>query len=118
MSKAPVPLERAVQIAIKKRLIFHGVICIHIPNAGRRSAAAGRRLKQEGMLPGAPDIIAIGEGGKVAWLEVKRPGYSPSDVSDNQHDMHDTLRRKGHFVAIVTSQDEAVEALRSAGLIR
>ena len=60
----------------------------------------------------------IGDGGKVAWLEVKRPGYAPSAVKESQHEAHDMLRRKGHHVAIVTSQDEAVAALRDAGLIR
>lgn len=118
MAKIPAPKESAVQIAIRQRLIFHGVVAAHVPNGGKRSLAAGRRLKAEGMIAGFPDLVCVGDGGKVAFLEVKRPKYSPSDVSDEQRDMHDMLRRKGHHVAIVTSQDEAVAACRDAGLIR
>lgn len=118
MAKPPPPLEAKIQIAIKQRLILYGVVAAHVPNAGKRSKAAGRRLKAEGMITGFPDLVCVGDGGRTMFLEVKRPRYSPSDVSDAQRDMHDLLRRKGHHVAIVTSQDEAVEALRSAGMIR
>jgi hypothetical protein len=106
--------EAAIQIAIKARLTFHGCLVAHVPNAGKRSLGAGRRLKAEGMLPGFPDLLVY-RGGKHALLEVKRPGYSPSDVSPAQREMHATLQRLGFPVAIVTSQDEAVQALKDAG---
>ena len=112
--KAPVPSEASIQIAIKARLMFHGCLVVHVPNAGKRSLVAGRRIKAEGMLPGFPDLL-IYRGGKHALLEVKRPGYTPSDVSPAQRDMHATLERLGFKVAIVTSQDEAVQALKDAG---
>lgn len=111
MSKIP-QTERAVQIAIVSRLIFHGIVAIHIPNEGRRSAIAGRRLKQEGMLKGAPDLCCVGDGGLTAWLEVKT---AKGRLSEAQADCHALLRRKGHFVAVVRSQDQAVAALREAG---
>lgn len=112
--KAPIPSERAIQIAIKDRLTFHGCLVAHVPNAAKRSAAAGRRIKQEGMVPGFPDLLVY-RCGRHALLEVKRPGYSPSAVSSAQRDMHAALARQGFTVAIVTSQDEALAALRAAG---
>lgn len=112
MSKVPVASERAVQISIRHRLTLSGVVCLHVPNEGRRSVVAGRRLKQEGMIRGACDLICIGDEGRVAWLEVKS---ATGRVSDAQRDHHDMLRRKGHIVAVVRDQDEAVAALRGAG---
>lgn len=112
--KAPAPTERAIQIAIKDRLTFHGCLVAHVPNAAKRSAVAGRRVKQEGMITGFPDLLVY-RAGKHALLEVKRPGYSPSAVSASQRDVHAALARQGFTVAIVTSQDEAVQTLRAAG---
>lgn len=115
--RAPVPAEGQVQIAIIDRLRLRGVAAIHIPNGGSRNPIEARKLKAQGVRAGAPDLICIGREGRVAWLEVKRPGYRPSDVKGSQHEMHDMLRARGHFVAIVTSQDEAEAAVREAGLI-
>jgi hypothetical protein len=106
------PSERQIQISIKNALVMFGVVCIHIPNEGRRSAVAGRRLKQEGLLPGAPDLVCVGDAGRVAFLEVKA---QKGRLSDTQTDCHDMLRRKGHAVAVVRSIDDALKALREAG---
>jgi hypothetical protein len=107
--------ERAIQNAIRQRLALHGVVCIAIPNAGQRSAAAARALRAEGMLRGAPDLVCVGDEGRVAWLEVKT---AAGRVSDAQAEVHDLLRRKGHVVAVVRSQDDAVAVLRDAGMVR
>lgn len=110
-----VPLESAVQRAIIDRLRFCGVLAIHVPNAGKRTAIGGRMLKAEGMRTGWPDLACYGKGGMHALLEVKRPGYSASAVSAAQRETHELLGTYGVPVAIVTSQDEAVAALRSFG---
>ena len=110
-----VPLESAVQRAIIDRLRMRGVLCVHVPNAGKRSVVAGRVLKADGMRPGWPDLACYGAGGRHALLEVKRPGYTASAVSDAQRDTHALLASLGVACAVVTSQDEAVEALRSFG---
>jgi hypothetical protein len=67
------------------------------------------------MRAGFPDLACYGPNGRHALLEVKRPHYSPSDVSDDQLDVHARLRGLGATVAIVTSIDDAVAALRAAG---
>lgn len=104
--------EAAVQRAIKQRLTLYGCVCVAIPNEGRRSAALGRAMKQTGLLPGIPDMLVLQRPGKAAFLEVKA---EKGRVSPAQHDAHEMLRRLGHHVAVVRSQDEAVEALRGWG---
>lgn len=114
-SKAPIPTEAQVQRSIIDALRLRGIYCAHVPNAGKRSNRAGKRLKGEGMRKGFPDLVCYGPGGRHALLEVKRPGYSPSDVSDDQLDVHARLRGLCATVAIVTSIDDALAALRDAG---
>lgn len=104
--------EAAIQSAIKQRLIYHGIVCVAVPNEGKRSVIAGRAMKNTGMVQGFPDIVALQSPGRIAFLEVKA---AKGRTSPAQDDCHAMLRRLGHFVSVVRSQDEAVAALREAG---
>jgi hypothetical protein len=103
--------EAAIQRAIIDRLRLYGVLCVAVPNEGKRSRVAGARLKGTGMRPGFPDLICM-QDGQAAFLEVKVPR---GVVSDAQRDMHEELQRQRMLVAVVRSQDEAVTALRGWG---
>lgn len=105
--------EAQIQRAIIDRLRFHGVLCVHVPNAGKRSAVSGRRLKGEGMRPGFPDLLCI-QRGRAWFLEVKAPR---GRLSSAQVECHAELGRHAFPPTVVTSQDEAVEALRAAGFV-
>ena len=104
--------EAAIQRAIKQRLAFHGIVCVAVPNEGRRSVANGRMMKSTGLMPGFPDLILLAPGGRVAFLEVKAPS---GRVSPAQSQAHAMLDRLGHQVAVVRSQDDAVDVLRGWG---
>ena len=110
----PVASERATQIAIIARLHIHGVFCAHIPNAGKRGAATGARLKQEGMRPGFPDLFCAANA-RTALLEVKAEN---GRLSPAQIECHEDLRRRGIRVWVVYNQDDAVRACREAGVLR
>ena len=113
--RGPIPSEAQVQRAIIDALRLRRVYCAHVPNAGLRSVTSGRRLKGEGMRKGFPDLVCYGAEGRHALLEVKRPGYAPSDVGLEQRNVHETLRALGATVEIVTSADEAIAVLTAAG---
>jgi hypothetical protein len=104
--------ERAIQIAIKRRLALSGIVCHHSPNAGKRSVIGGRMLKQEGMITGWPDLTIVGPGGRIAFLEVKS---AKGHTTDAQDDCLGMLQRMGHDVAVVRSQDDAVLMLQEWG---
>jgi len=104
--------ERAIQIAIKRRLALSGVVCCASQNAEKRSAIRGRLLKQEGMITGWPDLTVVGPGGRIAFLEVKS---AKGHTTDAQDDCLAMLRRMGHDVAVVRSQDDAVLMLQEWG---
>lgn len=113
--RAPQASEAAIQRAILDWCRWHRIYAAHIPNAGPRSIIAGRRLKGEGMRKGFPDLALYGPGGRHALLEVKRPGFRPSDVSEAQREVHERLRELGATVAIVTGPEDAEQVLRAAG---
>lgn len=113
--KLPRVSERSIQIAIKNHLIFHGVVCVHVPNAGKRSLAGGRIAKAEGLHPGFPDLILLRGGGLVGFLEVKA---ADGRLSPAQVDCHAMLRRLGQPLEVVRSQDEALAAVKAWGWVR
>jgi hypothetical protein len=104
--------EAAIQRAIIARLRLSGIVCHHSPNAAKRSVIGGRRVKQDGMITGWPDLTVVGPEGLVAFLEVKAPGGKPSPA---QSEIGDMLTRMGHTWAEVRSQDEAVAVLQQWG---
>lgn len=113
--KLPRVTERAIQISIKNRLILYGIVCVHVPNAGKRSVMGGRIAKAEGLHPGFPDLILLGSGGRCGYLEVKA---EDGRLSPAQTDCHAMLRRLGHLIEVVRSQDEALAAVRAWGWVR
>lgn len=52
-------------------------IVFAVPNGERRDKITGAKLKAQGVLPGAPDII-IAHNGIIAFVEVKTPKGRPS----------------------------------------
>lgn len=58
---------------------------------------------------GLPDVHAIA-GGRAVWLEVKRPGHSPTRI---QARTLEELAQAGAIAGTVHSVDEALELLAS-----
>jgi len=80
-----------------------------IPNGGGRDLIQGARLKAEGVLPGAPDLVFCGPGGAVLWLELKN-GTS-GKVSEVQAELHEDLYHCGHRVVIARTLAESIQAI-------
>lgn len=81
-----------------------------IPNGGARDPATGRKLKEEGALPGVPDLmLAVPHNGHAGlFLEIKtRTGT----VSKEQRATHDALRAHGYAVAVPRGYDAAKAAI-------
>lgn len=104
--------EAAIQRAIIARLKLSGIVCHHSPNAAKRTVIGGRRIKQDGMITGWPDLTVVGPEGLVAFFEVKAPG---GELSPAQAEIGDMLNRMGHTWAVVYSQTDAAAALQSWG---
>lgn len=71
----------------------------------RSKAIAQAKAKSLGMLPGAPDIIALWHGNLWAF-EVKAPGNYPTET---QRECGEHIERMGGRWAVVRSVDQAAE---------
>lgn len=94
MTKKRAEKESDIQSAIVRSLTQEGWTVIRLLSSNTR---------------GWPDLLVI-RGGRVIFLEVKRPGESPTPI---QHMRHAELRRQGISVAVVRSVQEAEEACTS-----
>ena len=105
--------EHLIQVAIVNRLRaeFDAIVAA-VPNGGGRGKLEAVALKEEGVEPGHPDLIAYGREGRALLLEVKAPSGSLSLV---QRRLIPDLRERGFPVAVVRSVDEALAAMREAG---
>lgn len=82
-----------------------------IPNGGKRDKVTAKRLKDEGVRPGIPDLmLARPCGGKNGlFLEMKTVSGRPSEA---QEAAHLALRTNGYAVAMPRGYEAAREAIR------
>lgn len=86
------------------------IVCFAVPNGGRRDAATGARLKQEGALAGVPDIfLAKGSCGRNGmFIEMKtRKGR----VSESQRNLFPLLESAGYAVVVAYGWKAAADAV-------
>lgn len=79
-----------------------------VPNQSNRHIANATKMKAEGVRSGIADLCFLLPGGRVAWLEMKKPGGS---LSDTQKSFRDICSSLGHLWALAKSVDEALEHL-------
>jgi len=85
---------------------LNGIFVYAIPNGGARNAITGKRLKDEGVLPGVPDLF-LPE--LKLFIEMKAPnGY----CSEYQKQMIFDLQQAGYNVAVCHSADEAMQIVK------
>ena len=94
--------EAALQKAIVKALAWKGWVVIHIPNQATRGI-----YMYAGVLPGAPDLLAV-KAGRVLFMEVKtEKGY----LSEKQRNAHERLRAEGFEVRVVRGLEDIEDLL-------
>ena len=101
-------------------LMKRHLIRLAIPNGGMRHPIVGKRLKEEGLIPGSPDLVFLLEHGLTFWLEMKRlRDGRRTGLEDVQVGLHAKMRRLGHTVEVAGSVEEALEILyRHGGILR
>jgi hypothetical protein len=128
--KAVQPSEAMVQRAIIQRFQLSGILCVHVPNEGKRSMAGHMQAKRDGMMVGFPDLLLYAPGGRHGLLEIKKPGWkAPREPKTGtaptsawkawaaRLTVYEALTSRGHPVAVVTSVDEAVAAVKRWGFL-
>ncbi len=77
--------EKDVRRAFVRELRTRGLVGVKLTTLGPRGTS------------GWPDYLVLGSGGRVAFVELKRPGCEPTD---RQIDKLDELRRRGFRTAV------------------
>ena len=111
------PSERVIQREIVKALRRMGLLVFHVPN-GSHLVGGYRQwqaLQADGAMPGMCDLLLFDRDGEAAALEIKKPG---GVVSAEQERCHKALKARRVKVAVVTSIDEALEALKGWGWLQ
>lgn len=112
-----IPTEEEEQQALFRWLDFAANsnpelrLMIHIPNEGKRTKAAGARLKSVGLRKGVPDLfLPIPKGNfHGLWIEMKR--VKGSKTSKDQKEWIEALKGQGYFTAICFGWLEAKETI-------
>lgn len=83
----------------------------HIPNEGKRTPAAARRLKQEGMKRGVPDnCLPVAKGGYHGlYIELKR--VSGGRPTPEQLQWIEDLNAQGYLAVICKGWEEAARVI-------
>lgn len=91
-----------------------GAVWMHVPNGGLRSRAEAGRLKAQGTVAGAPDLLIFFEGRTYA-LELKTVN---GRISGAQKAMHQALEAAGVNVAVSFGLNATLVQLANWGIIR
>lgn len=107
--------EQALQIAFinSLRASSPGVLAFHVPNGGKRTFREAQIFKALGVVSGIPDMVALWPIGRAGFIEFK--ASAKDDGTDIQKAMHMRLKAMGFPVAVCSSVDGALEALRGWG---
>lgn len=84
-----------------------------IPNGGQRNIITAKRMKDEGVRSGIPDLFLAVPRGKFhgLFIEMKKP--KGGVVSDNQKACMEILSTNGYYVAVCHGFIEAKTAITS-----
>jgi len=104
------PTEHQEQVALVRALRTQDLLAFAIPNGGLRDSITAKRLKDEGVLSGSPDLCVVRPNGKTIWIEMKR--RKGSTISPEQKAIHAKMAEMGHTVLVGHGAKEAFEKLQ------
>lgn len=106
--------ERSVELQARVAIAAIGVLVMKhtvesCPHCG------GRPKLTAGLGKGTTDLVCIVPPyGRACFIEMKRPGYSPSDVKDAQHCFGRAVKKYGAVHGIASSVAEALALIELA----
>lgn len=83
----------------------------HIPNEGKRSLAEGRRMKEQGLQAGVPDICLPVPNVRYTALYIEMKRRDGGRLSEEQHGWITALNRVGCRAVVCHGWDEAREEI-------
>lgn len=109
--KRPAGEEHALQVECLRwlRMAYPNVLCYAIPNGGQRTERAGKRLKEEGMTAGIPDLHIPLPRGAYASLYIEMKNGKKGRLSDQQKQLINLLQSYGNKVAVCRNIEDFIK---------
>lgn len=105
------PTEHQIQVAVVQWCDLQRIPIFAIPNGGKRAIMTARKLKDEGVKPGVPDLMIPLIRGKFGgmFLELKS---GSGRIRPQQVEWIERLEKEGYCCALAWSVEQAIEAIR------
>lgn len=107
--------EHDIQVACINwfRLVYPDFIIYAIPNGGARDMIGGKRLKDEGVLAGMPDLCIPVARHDYHSLYIEMKNGKLGTVSDKQKTVINRLKEQGHCCIVCRSLDDFMKVVNA-----
>ena len=103
--RKPRHLEESIQVACVKwfRLQYPNLVIFAVPNGGSRNLYEAKNMKESGTLAGVADLVIVGNGGRVLFVEMKA---GKNKQEDSQVLFQNKVEKLGHKYIICRSREQ------------
>ena len=103
--RKPRHLEESIQVACVKwfRLQYPNLVIFAVPNGGSRNLYEAKNMKESGTLAGVADLVIVGNGGRVLFVEMKA---GKNKQEDSQVLFQKKVEKLGHKYIICRSKEQ------------
>ena len=103
--RKPRHIEESIHVACVKwfRLQYPNLVIFAVPNGGSRNLYEAKNMKESGTLAGVADLVIVGNGGKVLFVEMKA---GKNKQEDSQVLFQNKVEKLGHKYIICRSKEQ------------
>lgn len=103
--RKPRHIEESIQVACVKwfRLQYPNLVIFAVPNGGSRNLYEAKNMKESGTLAGVADLVIVGDGGRVLFVEMKA---GKNKQEDSQVLFQNKVEKLGHKYIICRSREQ------------
>ena len=103
--RKPRHIEESIQVACVKwfRLQYPNFVIFAVPNGGSRNLYEAKNMKESGTLAGVADLVIVGNGGRVLFVEMKA---GKNKQEDSQVLFQNKVEKLGHKYIICRSKEQ------------
>ena len=108
--RKPRHIEESIQVACVKwfRLQYPNLVIFAVPNGGSRNLYEAKNMKESGTLAGVADLVIVGNGGKVLFVEMKA---GKNKQEDSQVLFQKKVEKLGHKYIICRSKEQFMKEI-------
>lgn len=112
-----IPSEESESYTLAFWLRIHKILFCHIPNEGKRSPRAGKRLKRMGLIAGAPDYLIFNPppNSRNCGVAIELKRVKGSEATEAQSVFLGQLRANGWLSYVCYGADHAIRVLEDLG---